>query len=80
MMVLTMIAWGIIFMKKLKKRLDAFSDAIIAIIITIIVLELPIHVVNGTVDYVQLFRSVGIYIVSFCFVANLWYQDRKSVV
>lgn len=74
MMVLTMITWGIIFMKKLKKRLDAFSDAIIAIIITIIVLELPIHVVNGTVDYVQLFRSVGIYIVSFCFVANLWYQ------
>lgn len=61
-------------MKKLKKRLDAFSDAIIAIIITIIVLELPIHVVNGTVDYLQLFRSVGIYVVSFCFVANLWYQ------
>lgn len=61
-------------MKKLKKRLDAFSDAIIAIIITIIVLELPIHVVNGAVNYVQLFRSVGIYIVSFCFVANLWYQ------
>ncbi|MFD1465031.1 TMEM175 family protein [Lapidilactobacillus mulanensis] len=61
-------------MPKLKKRLDAFSDAIIAIIITIIVLELPIKVVNGTVNFRQLFLSIGIYAVSFCFVANMWYQ------
>jgi uncharacterized membrane protein len=65
---------GGINLPKLKKRLDAFSDAIIAIIITIIVLELPIKVVNGTVNFRQIFMSIGIYAVSFCFIANIWYQ------
>lgn len=59
---------------KLKERLDMFSDAIIAILITIMVLELPITLHSGVVDYAQLFKSIGIYAVSFCFIANLWYQ------
>ncbi len=70
----SLITLGGSILPKLKKRLDAFSDAIIAIIITIIVLELPIKVVNGTVNFRQLFLSIGIYAVSFCFVANMWYQ------
>lgn len=59
---------------KLKERLDVFSDAIIAILITIMVLELPISIHAGVVDYFQVFKSIGIYLVSFCFIANLWYQ------
>lgn len=59
---------------KLKERLDVFSDAIIAILITIMVLELPISIHSGVVDYLQVFKSIGIYLVSFCFIANLWYQ------
>ncbi|VDG25085.1 TMEM175 family protein [Lactiplantibacillus mudanjiangensis] len=59
---------------KLKERLDVFSDAIIAILITIMVLELPITLHSGVVDYTRLFQSIGIYAVSFCFIANLWYQ------
>lgn len=52
-----------------------FGDAIIAIILTIIVLELPIQTAaNGAVDLYSLFRAVGIYFISFCFVANLWFQ------
>ena len=60
--------------KKLKERLDVFSDAIIAIIITVMVLELPIKFIKGQVDIFSLMISIGIYAVSFCFVANLWYQ------
>ncbi|MDT2702482.1 TMEM175 family protein [Enterococcus dongliensis] len=59
----------------MKDRVVVFGDAIIAIILTIIVLELPIQTAaNGTVDIVVLFRAIGIYFISFCFVANLWFQ------
>ncbi|PMD67797.1 TMEM175 family protein [Companilactobacillus nuruki] len=61
-------------MKKIKERFDAFTDAILAIIITIIVLELPIEVVNNQVNYRSLFSAIGIYAVSFCFVANVWFE------
>ncbi|MDT2638585.1 TMEM175 family protein [Enterococcus dongliensis] len=59
----------------MKERVVVFGDAIIAIILTIIVLELPIQTAaNGTVDIILLFRAIGIYFISFCFVANLWFQ------
>lgn len=59
----------------MKERVVVFGDAIIAIILTIIVLELPIQTAaNGMVDMSSLFRAVGIYFISFCFVANLWFQ------
>ena len=59
----------------MKERVVVFGDAIIAIILTIIVLELPIQTAaNGVVDMYLLFRAVGIYFISFCFVANLWFQ------
>lgn len=60
--------------EKLKGRLDVFVDAIIAILITVMVLELPIQINNGVLDYRSLFTAIGIYAVSFCFIANLWYQ------
>lgn len=59
----------------MKERVVVFGDAIIAIILTIIVLDLPIQTAaNGAVDLYSLFRAVGIYFISFCFVANLWFQ------
>lgn len=59
----------------MKERVVVFGDAIIAIILTIIVLELPIQTAaNGVVDLYSLFRAVGIYFIGFCFVANLWFQ------
>lgn len=64
-------------MKKMKVRLDAFSDAIIAIIITIMVLELPDIVHNTSGEYIALGRAVVIYLISFCFVATLWVQHAS---
>ncbi|GAA2983362.1 TMEM175 family protein [Lentilactobacillus parakefiri] len=61
-------------MKKLKTRLDAFSDAVIAIILTIMVLDLTPVLRDNLHDYLFLSKQVGIYIISFAFVANMWYQ------
>ncbi|MGF2385456.1 TMEM175 family protein [Lentilactobacillus otakiensis] len=61
-------------MKKLKTRLDAFSDAVIAIILTIMVLDLTPVLRDNLNDYLFLSKQVGIYIISFAFVANMWYQ------
>ncbi|MCQ9153950.1 TMEM175 family protein [Pediococcus acidilactici] len=61
-------------MKKLKERMDAFSDAVIAIIITIMVLELPLPQHDALSEYLQFGKSIGIFFISFCFVANIWYQ------
>lgn len=63
---------------KIKERLDTLSDAIIAIIITIMVLEMPIEIKNGEINFVGLFQAIGIFIVSFCFVANIWYQHAVA--
>lgn len=63
----------------MKERVVVFGDAIIAIILTIIVLELPIQTAaNGAVNLYSLFRVLGIYFISFCFVANLWFQTAYA--
>lgn len=62
----------------MKERIVAFGDAIIAIIITIIVLELPIELSqNGQLEMGHLFRAIAIYFISFCFVGDLWYQGAQ---
>ena len=59
----------------MKERIVGFGEAIIAIIIPIMVLELPIKLLaGGGVDFAALSKSVGIYFISFLFVANLWFQ------
>ncbi|MFV0560498.1 MAG: TMEM175 family protein [Enterococcus sp.] len=63
----------------MKERVVVFGDAVIAIILTIIVLELPINYLgNGTIDLSALFRVIGIYFISFCFVADLWFQTAYA--
>ncbi len=61
-------------MSSFKQRYDAFADAVIAIILTIMVMGLPVDVVGGKIDYRNLFMSIGIYAVSFFFVAAAWYR------
>ncbi|MBO0469389.1 DUF1211 domain-containing protein [Enterococcus sp. DIV0242_7C1] len=65
-------------MEKMKERVVMLGDAIIAIIITIMVLDLPIKLnQSGNIELELLFRSVGIYFISFCFVGNFWYQTAQ---
>ncbi len=66
-------------MSNMKERVVVFGDAIIAIILTIMVLELPIkYATNGELVWQMLFSAVGIYFISFCFVANLWFQTAYA--
>ena len=59
-------------MKILKERFDTLSDAIIAIIMTILVLEIQIP--NSIEQLPQLAESVGLFFVSFIIVINFWFH------
>ncbi|WP_390404582.1 TMEM175 family protein [Lacticaseibacillus jixiensis] len=61
-------------MQKLKNRLDAFSDAIIAVVITVMVLDIPPVLKDSLTNYGVMGKHIGIYLISFIFVANMWYQ------
>ena len=58
--------------QKIMEHLEAFNDGIIAIIITIMVLELPIpHALN---TYPHFLKAVSVFLISFFIVANFWYH------
>ena len=59
-----------------KGRLEAFSDGVIAIIITIMVLEIPLPV-EASVSYEMFLSSTGIFFLSFFLVAVFWYEHFK---
>ncbi|MGX7351794.1 hypothetical protein RU97_GL001213 [Enterococcus canis] len=61
----------------MKERVILFSDAVIAIIMTVMVVEFPVKIVNGQVELTSLFITIGIYFISFCFVANIWFQTAQ---
>ncbi|WEV70890.1 TMEM175 family protein [Lactobacillus sp. ESL0785] len=61
----------------MKKRFDTFVDAILAIVITIMALELPqINSKNYALNNVLV--AVLVYFVSFCFVGSIWYQLART--
>jgi uncharacterized membrane protein len=55
-----------------KMRLEAFSDGVIAIILTIMVLELKTPITEGPKDILQMLYGIGTYLLSFIFVATFW--------
>lgn len=65
-------------MKKLKERFDTLSDAIIAIIMTILVLEIKIP--ENMVQLPQLAEAIGLFLVSFIIVTNFWYHRMQISV
>ncbi|KRN89533.1 integral membrane protein [Ligilactobacillus ceti DSM 22408] len=59
--------------RQLRERMMALNDGIIAIIITIMILEVPVP--SGDVaSYIRFIKAVAIFLVSFFIVANFWYE------
>lgn len=64
-------------MKYLKEKLDTLSDAIIAIIMTIMVLEIQLPKDNG--QLLDFFHSIALFAVTFTVIANIWYRRTKMM-
>ena len=61
--------------QKLRHHIEAFADGIIAVIITIMLLEIPVP--SGNQGYWEFISSVGIFLVSFVVTANFWFNRHK---
>jgi uncharacterized membrane protein len=55
-----------------KQRIEAFSDGVIAIIVTIMVLDIPVPSTFAVEDILELLKSIFIFFVSFFIVASQW--------
>jgi len=55
-----------------KTRLETFSDGVMAIIITIMVLELKTPLTESWPDIRHMLFEIGTYLLSFAFVATFW--------
>ncbi|MFA6260806.1 MAG: TMEM175 family protein [Bacteroidia bacterium] len=62
-----------------KSRLEAFSDGVFAIIITIMVLELKVPHDNSMDALVNLFPVFTSYILSFVFIAIYWANHHHFI-
>ena len=68
-----------------KNRLEAFSDGVLAIIITIMILELKQPVSDGLKDFLALGPTLLAYLLSFMFIAIYWvnhhliFQQAKRI-
>lgn len=62
--------------QKTKSHLETFNDGILAILITIMVLEIPVP--SADVSYRMFIRSILVFIVSFFVVANFWYGLHRE--
>lgn len=63
--------------KILKNRIEAFSDGVIAIIVTIIVLNIPLPSTFDAASILAFTNSIVTYLVSFLVVGNFWNQHRR---
>ncbi len=55
-----------------KSRLETFSDGVIAIVITIMVLNIPLPDTFSLPEIIGLLKSILIFFVSFCIVGYFW--------
>lgn len=62
-----------------KEHLDNLNDGVIAIILTVMVLEVPLPNQSG-VSYRNFMGSIFIFLVSFFVVANFWYDLNRMLL
>jgi uncharacterized membrane protein len=60
-------------------RLEAFSDGVIAVIITIMVLDLKIPVGNGLHGLIAVVPGIAVYAISFVFVGIYWVNHHQLI-
>ncbi|MCL2677109.1 MAG: TMEM175 family protein [Streptococcaceae bacterium] len=60
---------------KFREHIEVFSDAVIAVIITIMLLEIPMP--SGPDGYFKFLGAVGIFFVSFIVIGNFWLNHHK---
>ena len=60
-------------------RLEAFSDGVIAVIITIMVLELKVPLESGFAGFTSVFPMLGVYALSFSFTGVYWVNHHHLV-
>jgi uncharacterized membrane protein len=60
-------------------RLEAFSDGVIAVIITIMVLELHVPAQHGLAGFMQVLPTIGVYALSFTFVGIFWVNHHLLI-
>lgn len=65
-------------MKKLLERFDILSGAIIAIIMTILVLE--IEAPTKSTELFNFLKEISLFLVSFMLLINIWYRRTKIVL
>ena len=62
-----------------KTRLEAFSDGVLAIVITIMVLELRTPTDNGWSGLLEVLPEFGLYLLSFVFVGIFWSNHHHLI-
>jgi uncharacterized membrane protein len=60
-------------------RLEAFSDGVIAVIITIMVLELKVPREFGLAGFLSILPTLAVYLLSFTFIAIYWVNHHHLV-
>lgn len=65
--------------EEFKEHLDNLNDGVIAIILTVMVLEVPLPSQTG-VSYRNFMGSIFIFLVSFFVVANFWYDLNRMLL
>lgn len=61
--------------KSLKEHMEVFSDAVIAVIITVMLLEIPLPEHSGNLH--PFLSGILIFLVSFFIVADFWYDNHQ---
>lgn len=66
-------------LKNLKEHLAFFTDGVVAIIITVMVLSIPLPI-HGEASYPEFLKAVGIFFLSFFIVASFWYGHHQTLI